>query len=106
MTIDEMRAKKAELGLTSKALAEISHVPVSTIEKIFGGSTKAPRKRTIDAIANALAAEARKMKTAFEPPVSPYKGILREEAAAYGSPERKYTLDDYYALPDERVRCS
>ncbi len=102
MTIDEMRAKKAELGLTSKALAEISHVPVSTIEKIFGGSTKAPRKRTIDAIANALAAEARKMKTAFEPPVSPYKGILREEAAAYGSPERKYTLDDYYALPDER----
>ena len=102
MTIEEMRAKKTELGLTSAMLSELSHVPVSTIEKIFGGSTKAPRKQTIDAIADALIKESKKRTAAYEYPAFSTGGRVKEEAAAYGKEQKKYTIDDYYALPDER----
>ena len=54
MTIDEMRARKRELGLTNEMLSESSGIPLGTVQKIFGGATKAPRKATLDALAKAL----------------------------------------------------
>lgn len=54
MTIEEMKNIKRELGLTNQMLADLSGVPLGTIQKIFGGATKAPRKETIDAIVLAL----------------------------------------------------
>ena len=54
MTIEQMKEKKLELGLTAEMIADQSGVPVSTVRKIFSGATKAPRKLTIDAIAKVL----------------------------------------------------
>ena len=54
MTIEQMKKKKLELGLTAEMIADQSGVPVSTVRKIFSGATKAPRKLTIDAIAKVL----------------------------------------------------
>ena len=48
MTIEEMRRRKQELGYTNEMLAEKSGVPLGTIQKIFGGSTRAPRRATIE----------------------------------------------------------
>ena len=49
MTIEEMKAKKIELGYSNKALAKESGVPLGTVQKIFSGETKAPRMDTITA---------------------------------------------------------
>ena len=87
MTIEEMRRKKIELGLTNEMLAEESGVPLSTIQKIFGGVTKAPRKSTIEAITRVLE-----------------NSFVADSAPSYSvnPKDRRYTIDDYYALPDDQ----
>ena len=54
MNIDQMKEKKRELGLTNEKLAELSGVPVGTVQKIFSGETKAPRQNTIRKLEYAL----------------------------------------------------
>ena len=89
MTIEQMKKKKLELGLTAEMIADQSGVPVSTVRKIFSGATKAPRKLTIDAIAKVLnsAGEA---------------GHNHGEDATSPRQKKPHTLKDYYALPEER----
>lgn len=87
MTIEEMRRKKIELGLTNEMLAEESGVPLSTIQKIFGGVTKAPRKLTIEAITRVLE-----------------NSFVADSAPVHTTNPKnhRYTIDDYYALPDDQ----
>ena len=43
MTIQEMRDKKKEKGYTYAQMAELSGVPLGTIQKIFSGETEIGR---------------------------------------------------------------
>ena len=43
MTIEEMRAWKKELGYSYEKIAELSGLPVGTVQKVLGGITKSPR---------------------------------------------------------------
>ena len=84
MTLEEMKKKKTELGLTSEMISQLSGVPLGTVQKIFAGTTKAPRRLTIEALE---------------------KVLDRSDEASQAFPAaqgRRYTLDDYYALPDEQ----
>lgn len=100
MTIDEMKQRKKELGYTNKTLAEASGVPVGTLQKIFSGQTEAPREDTIKALTKVLEPMRSKRSTygsIYEP-----KGlVVREDAVTYDT-KRQYTLEDYYALPDDQ----
>ena len=78
MTIQEMIARKQELGLSNEEISSRSGVPLGTLQKIFSGKTTSPRSRTIQALERVLA-----------PVQVPKK-------------QGEYTLDDYYAIPDER----
>ena len=85
MTLEEMKKKKTELGLTSEMISQLSGVPLGTVQKIFAGTTKAPRRLTIEALE---------------------KVLDRSDEASQAFPAaqgRRYTLDDYYALPDEKI---
>ena len=75
---EELKKKKSELGMTTEQLSRLSGVPVGTINKILNGETKSPRYDTLDALNRVLSAYA----------VTPKK-------------QGDYTLDDYYALPDD-----
>ncbi len=125
MTIEEIKNRKTSLGLTNEMIADASGIPLSTIQKIMSGATKAPRKLTLEAIESVLYAEEQRRK-GLKPKPSPdgaelhpglsYEslhekketGRLGESGSAYslsGHEKKKdgeYTLDDYYALPDER----
>ena len=57
MTIEEMKARKIELGYTNEKLAELSDVPLGTLQKIFSGETKAPRYDTIQKLTKILEKE-------------------------------------------------
>ena len=106
MTLEEMQQRKRELGYSNEVIAEKSGVPLGTVQKIFGGLTKAPRQRTVEALEYVLSkrpelldAHAGKISYRYgeEPP------LLREGAPAPAYPLRgQYTIDDYYAMPDER----
>ena len=99
MTLRELKAKKIELGLTNEMISKASGVPVSTVEKLFGGTTKAPRKATLEAIERVLLSEAARRPFSYAEPA----GMVREETAAYSTtPRRKYTIEDYYSLPEDQ----
>lgn len=109
MTIDEMKKKKIEFGFTVEMISQATGIPLSTVQKIFGGITKAPRKATLDAIAAFFHEEEIRQNGGTNSPKYTYPtgtehGIVREAAAQYktASKKERYTLDDYYALPDER----
>lgn len=90
MTLEEMRTRKQEYGYSYETIAEMSGLPLGTVQKVLGGITKSPRRETL------LALEAVLM------PKSP--GLICETSASYGTVKRQgdYTLEDYLALPDER----
>ena len=54
MTLDEMKRWKRTLAMTSEEISEASGVPLSTVQKIFSGVTRSPRKATVESILAAL----------------------------------------------------
>lgn len=89
MTIQEMKDKKKEKGYTYAQMAELSGVPLGTIQKIFSGETESPRYDTLLALEQIFTEQS----------------VVCEAAASYKTDRNgSYTLDDYYALPeDQRV---
>lgn len=110
MTIEEMKRIKEERGYSMAQLSEYSGVPLGTLQKIFSGKTVNPRKSTLDAIKKVLLGE----ESVYQGKAYTYhmesKGVSADrirETVAYGTEfvEKKqgeYTLEDYYALPEER----
>lgn len=88
MTVQEMRERKKELGYTYSRIAELSGVPLGTVQKVLGGITTTPRYETLMALEQVLG-ESEGM-------------FLREPKSAYLTKSQgDYTLDDYYLIPDD-----
>ena len=98
MTIEEMRIRKKALGYSNKMLAEKSGVPLGTVQKIFGGSTTAPRFSTLVALESVLISQDELDRLS----------VVREAEAARDIPFRirhlhdscDHTIDEYIALPE------
>ena len=54
MTIADMKKRKSELGYTNEMIAQLSGVPLGTVQKIFGGTTASPRYLTLQKIERVL----------------------------------------------------
>ena len=127
MTVEQMKKRKIELGYSYEQISKLSGVPLGTVQKIFCGATKAPRYDTLKALEKIFAEDADSSggtvfirddaasytyrKSYGETAGSP--GILRDASAAYapklsgepfipGKKQGEYTIEDYFALPDER----
>ena len=94
MTIAEMIEKKRELGMNNEMISEASGVPLSTVQKVFGGITKSPRKLTIQAIEKALRSEEEKSN---EKDKSRTEYETAERLS--GNPTLKYTLSSTEWVP-------
>lgn len=94
MTLSEMKERKKELGYSYEQIAELSGVPLSTVQKVFSGVTQSPRYETLLAIEGVL--QRRSISQISEPTVQ-YGNIL-------GKKQGEYTIEDYYNWPiDERI---
>ena len=104
MTIDEMKEKKRELGLTNEMISSASGVPLSTVQKVFGGVTSSPRRLTLSAIEKVLQSAGENKSFYDRHSTSSERQMLHEPSGNYNviRKDKKYTLDDYYALPEER----
>lgn len=108
MTVDEMKEKKRQLGYSSEKLAELSGVPLGTVQKIFGGFTKAPRYKTLQALEKVFVEAEQKedLSTGAYVPGKQNVMMVHEPAAAYHTGGRKgqggYTIEDYFSLPEEK----
>lgn len=96
MNIEILKKLKKNLGLTNAQLAEKSGVSLGTINKIFSGGIQNPRIDTLRAIEKALG----------NPPVNYFdveeQFLKLNDSAAEDSYVNMYTVDDLYALPEDR----
>lgn len=88
MTLEEMRARKRELGYTYDQIAELSGLPVGTVQKVFLEITKSPRYDTLQALEKVLKSE---------------QVSMVKETSAYNVDVKQgqYTVEDYLRLPEE-----
>ena len=86
MTIQEMKEKKKEKGYTYAQIAELSGVPLGTVQKIFSGETESPRYDTLLALERFFLGQT----------------MVQEEANYQVHTQGSYTVDDYRALPEEK----
>ena len=102
MTIQEMKDRKRELGYSYEQLAELSGIPCSTLQKIFGGTTRYPRRVTVAALEKVLTAPRREQERNSD--------VLMEAGGKYDSSvhrgtDGKISVIDYFHFPSERGRC-
>ncbi len=122
MTIEEMKQRKQELGYTVADLAQLTGVPRGTLQKIFSGKTRSPRRETIEKITAVLE---KKPNIDYQtPPIVSDGGMTYGTGAMaaaspsdvdsdedsdgvpdnpYGTKKQgEYTVEDYLALPDDK----
>lgn len=107
MTIEEMRKRKQELGYSIRELAQLSGIPEGTLRKVFQGTTKSPRRQTIQALERILIPDG-----ILDPEIygSPTTWLLQDQPTIYGNTVRMtngkkqgtYTASDRDLLPEEQ----
>ena len=103
MTISQMKYYKQQKGYSLDQLSQLSGVPRGTLQKIFSGETKSPRHETLQALENVLRPEGALQGDSYEYDtecISTYR--VAEAAPNYGKKQGEYTLEDYYAIPDDQ----
>ena len=94
MTIEEMKARKAELGYTNEKIAELSGVPLGTVQKIFSGETRSPRYDTVQKLVKLLERA---------PDINEYKPEKGVMSVGEPAPEQGY---GYQAQPVQKKKKS
>ncbi|MBQ6622034.1 MAG: Uma2 family endonuclease [Mogibacterium sp.] len=107
MKISELKQRKKELGYSNKKVAELSGVPLGTVQKVFSGATEYPRYETLRALAAVLGGAPSEGTDYAEGMEQQTSNPARETnlAVEYGASHRKqgeYTLADYNALPEDQ----
>ena len=116
MKVSELKERKRELGYSNEKVAELSGVPLGTVQKIFGGATSAPRYETLKKIERALFPEGQynsgsinyadviNSSNTDEPVLVRDASQLAyygyNNTAYAGKKQGEYTVEDWYALPD------
>lgn len=99
MTVEELKERKRELGYSNEQVAELSGVPLGTVQKIFAGVTKTPRYDTLMALEQVLGQREHRIEEAavLYNSASRYRGDKQKDGRYQGF----YTVDDYYEMPEE-----
>lgn len=124
LTLEEIRRKKEECRYTNKQLSKLSGVPLGTLQKVLGNTTKSPRYETLQALSSVFEGKQQRrvsypeqidefaakdsLCSVDEPePAYDASGIIRVNpviARNWNTYDRQgtYTIEDYLALPDEQ----
>lgn len=81
MTIQEMIQKKKELGYSNQQIADMSGVPLGTVQKLFSGITMTPRYNTLQALSKVF--EDRKEEILYLHDSGAESNMVHESSAAY-----------------------
>ena len=98
MDISDLKKLKKEAGLTNAEIAELSGIPVSTVNKIFSGATKNPRYAAMLAIEQVLTTKEKIPFTYDKLKEEP--AIVRDAAAPYMYSAREYGGEDIEKLSE------
>ncbi len=112
MTIKEMIHIKENRGYSYARLSEYSGIPAITIQKIFTGKTKNPRRATLNALERVLSGDEElfagkalvyeRSGLSYDDPPKNENMVFRESGSSYmAKKDGEYTIEDYYALPED-----
>lgn len=90
MTIDELKQRKEELGYSHKKIADLAGVSLESVEKLFS---------TID-YCDIVYTERFAIERVLKAPL--VEGV-QEEALYLAKGQGEYTVDDFYAFPDDML---
>lgn len=98
---------KEERGYSVAKLSEYSGVPIGTLQKLLRGDSVNPRKATLDALEKVLLGDEKLYPgKAYTYQMDSQPGMLNQPhgygAARIELRQGEFTLQDYYALPDDR----
>ncbi|SKA72129.1 Endonuclease, Uma2 family (restriction endonuclease fold) [Eubacterium uniforme] len=82
-TLEEMKNMREMYGFSYKEISEKSGLPISTVQKVFGGLINRPRKSTLEKMSVAFVEYDK--KTSYVVEEERYCGVLSEESAKYDS---------------------
>ena len=113
ITLEELRRRKKEMHLTNQEIADLSGLPLGTVQKVLAGITRSPRCDTLQALEKVLGQNQKQPK--YQSGSQMQTSMVCEAGATYaGKAEAKseknesvshegwYTYQDYIALPEER----
>ena len=95
MNLTLMEYYRERKGYTYDKISEPSEIPVETIKKIFRGEIESLDSETWQALEKVLKPEP------YDSRQNGYVNAVRE-TGVYRAEKKGYTLEDYYALPDDR----
>lgn len=104
MTIKEMQELRKEYGYSYSMIAEGTELPLSTVQKVFGGQTKAPRYETVKRLNRFFEMQTKiqhmEHRRGTEAPLPQW---LREPSAYHVKKKQQgeFTVDDYRMFPDD-----
>jgi Uma2 family endonuclease len=99
MDIFELKKKKQESKMTNQEIADLSGIPVSTVNKIFSGATRNPRYETLLAIEEVLAEK--KTLPFYYDELKQMPSLVRETGIAYCYGNRPYQEKDWELLSEQ-----
>lgn len=117
LTVSEIKKYKEEYHYTNEHLSKLSGVPLGTVQKIMGSTTRSPRFETLKALSDVFEKkEGGGLQHEYASDESIKNAdMLKEAGFAYNAgrtyvPENTnyyprqgtYTIDDYLALPDDQ----
>ena len=91
MNIEKMKQRKQELGYSNAKIADLSGVPLGTVQKIFSGETTSPRYTTLLALEQVLLDHRETFSSTVHESVAPYLTKRQGE----------YTIEDCDRLPED-----
>lgn len=103
MTLEDLKQARKDYGCSYRQIADLSGVPVSTVQKVFDGTTKTPRYQTLQALSEAIRTLTGEGQNSYFSEKTGKPHYVREQAQAYGSKKQgDYTIEDYFNLPDDQ----
>ncbi len=95
MNLEELRKRKMALGYTNEQIAQLSGVPLSTVQKIFAGVTQQPRYETLLALERVLDKGTDRVRESL------FDYQTGSGTGAAGKKQGEYTLEDIKKLPED-----
>ena len=97
MNIQKMIEIKKEYGISNNMIAQMSGVPMGTVQKIFSGETISPRYDTLMALSEVFE---KIMAGEVHEPVAAYKVTSSGSGWTSKKDYENKTIEDYIALPE------
>ena len=105
MTIDEMKELRKEYGFSYSMIAEGAELPLSTVQKVFGGQTQSPRYETLQQLSRYFEYQQHMMKmNSRRMAVSEPLPQWLKEPSGYQVKKKnqgEFTVEDYKNFPED-----